>query len=180
MLDIETLGTAPGCAIAAIGAVVFDPVRGLGDEFYRRVNIKSCVDVGLNLDVDTIIWWMQQSDAARKETFAPATTSISQSLMDFMNWRDHALLSDGSETLEVWGNGADFDNPILEAAFDACRLPAPWGRRDGRCYRTLKNLFPSIAANHHPKAVAHNALHDARLQAEHAVRILQHITKAQP
>ena len=45
MVDLETWGTAPGCDIRSIGAVVFDPVAGtLGATFY--VNVENPLPYG--------------------------------------------------------------------------------------------------------------------------------------
>ena len=76
---------------------------------------------------------------------------------------------------EIWGNGADFDNPILEAAYDLLKMPAPWKYNEGRCYRTLKSLFPTVVAIPQAANAKHNALLDAKNQAEHASRILKFI-----
>ena len=37
MVDLETWGTKPGCAIISIGAVSFGP-DGLGEEFYTALD----------------------------------------------------------------------------------------------------------------------------------------------
>ena len=71
----------------------------------------------------------------------------------------------------VWGNGADFDNPILAAAYRRLNMPLPWGAYAGRCYRTLKSLRPDIRLER--QGTHHNALDDAVSQAEHAVRLLR-------
>ena len=68
MVDLETMGTAPGSAIVSLGAVAFDPVAGtLGEEFYRVITLGSCQRAGLTIDAGTIGWWLQQSDSARAE-----------------------------------------------------------------------------------------------------------------
>src|SRR5688572_29962905 len=67
MLDLETLGTRPGCAILSIGAVAFDRHTGaLGPEFYMVVNRKSCEAKGLTQDQSTLDWWSRQSAEAKK------------------------------------------------------------------------------------------------------------------
>ena len=65
MLDLETLGKLPGCAILSIGAVYFELETGrLGDEFYLNVDPASCTRAGLTIDGETLGWWMQQEAAA--------------------------------------------------------------------------------------------------------------------
>ena len=167
MIDLETLGHEPGCAIGAIGAVVFSE-NGLGDEFYRRVDMQSCVDCGLKLDVSTILWWMNQNEAARKEITRKADDDLPGALLAFLAWKNNL-----PGPFEIWGCGSDFDNPILEAAFDVCKLPEPWRYNEGRCYRTLASLVPILPRTKLPLGATHNALDDAKHQATHAVEILR-------
>jgi hypothetical protein len=67
----------------------------------------------------------------------------------------------------VWSNGASFDIPILNSAFNDVNVAAPWKFYNERCYRTMKNLYPDVPYARAEGSVAHNALHDARDQARH-------------
>ena len=59
MVDIETMGIKSNFAIISIGAVEFKIETGeTGKEFYRNVTLKSSVELGLNVDADTVMWWM--------------------------------------------------------------------------------------------------------------------------
>ncbi len=73
----------------------------------------------------------------------------------------------------IWGNGASFDNTILEECFRRTALEMPWGYYNDRCYRTLKNLAPNVKLER--LGTFHNALDDARSQAAHAVAVLNHL-----
>src|SRR4051812_37876973 len=87
MVDLETMGTAPGSAIVSLGAVAFDPVAGtLGEEFYRVVSLRSCQRAGLSLDPDTIVWWLQQSEAARAQLNRPDAEDLASVLGWFAAW----------------------------------------------------------------------------------------------
>lgn len=188
MLDLETMGKTPGCAILAIGAVMFRPtvldgvVWRLGeiiDEFYARIDLQSCVDLGLTIDAGTVLWWLEQSSEARAEATCPeGRESLPGALLRFDQWvasRQGIKKDDGGNPvhdkfIEVWGNGSDFDNVILEACYRAVNIPLPWDHFGNRCYRTLKNQFPGVklvrAGTHH------NALDDARCQARHLMAML--------
>lgn len=166
MTDLETMGRRAGCAILSIGAVEFDPKLGLGREYYRVVSLKSCESVGLHLDQETAAWWAKQSPEARKvldEANAQDAMPIQEALAEF-----NEFLATGTK---VWGNGADFDNAILIAAYAATGIQQGWGPYNGRCYRTLKSFFPQIKAKR--GGVHHNALDDAKTQAAHAIEIAQ-------
>ena len=181
MVDLETLGTAPGSVILSIGAVRF------GDELlpgrvdltpenscYLTANVESSVAAGLTMDASTVMWWLGQSDAARAAV-SGAKQPLYDMLARFHYWATHLepMVTTSPETPvdELWGNGADFDNVLLAEAYKAIGMAAPWKHRANRCYRTLRALRPDIEFV--PPTVAHDALEDALAQANHAVKILQ-------
>lgn len=167
MIDLETWGKRAGCAIRSIGAVAFDPTSGkLGDEFYVNVTKQSCLDVGLVTDRSTEKWWDQQTRDAQA---ALDTDQIS--LADALNrfsvfWRTTC-------GTRPWSQGANFDQPIIEAAYVACGLVnekgdtlLPWKFYESRCTRTVYGLA-GLRPFDFPKntGTAHHALDDAKHQA---------------
>lgn len=164
MLDLETLGSTPGSVITSIGAVEFGGGTVLR-RFYQRVNPESCILAGLHMDPQTVIWWLGQSEEARRELTNPDNVPLAKTLQEFSDW-----LPAGAE---VWGDGAAFDNVLLSCAYEALRMPRPWGYRNDRCYRTLRNLRPDIERQQDTAAVKHHALHDAEQQARHLMNILK-------
>lgn len=168
MVDLETLDNGPTSAILSIGAVAFNEI-GPGDEFYTVVKVKSCTDVGLTLNADTVMWWMQQSDAARAAFNNNEAMHLREALRRFEQFITSA--TGDPRKAKVWGNGATFDNVILANAYRASGLDRPWKYSNDRCYRTLKNLYPWVKGPA-SGAVKHNALEDARWQARHASSIL--------
>ncbi len=170
MIDLETFGTQPGSVIKAIGAVAFNTAHGIYDSFYERINVQSCLDAGLTIDWNTIEWWMTQPDEARSEMVKPGE------LLSDVLWSFSAWVTKFRTTVGVWGNGASFDNSLLCVAYD--KIPnsfLPWKYSEDRCYRTMKNMFPAIT--HERTGTHHNALDDARYQAEHLIKILNHINE---
>ena len=159
MIDIETLGTQPGSVILSIGAVVI----GSPDlSFYARIDPESSVAHGFKLDVRTVMWWMRQSDEARKALTEGAEYDVVEALDMLTDWFATLGTVDG-----VWGNGATFDNVLLQSAYDLCGLPRPWGHREDRCFRTIRALVPVPTELIPLNGVAHNALDDAKWQAEY-------------
>lgn len=170
MVDLETLGLVPGCAIVSIGAVWFGEVAGVGQTgLYATVSRESNKIAGLHEDEATLAWWDRQSHQARQVLF-DADRALAMPLPAALLWLNSFIAKAGPDVC-VWGNGVDFDNAILAAAFRACGLTPGWNFWNNRCYRTLKNLHPDIELKR--EGVHHNALDDARTQAEHAVRILR-------
>ena len=175
MIDLETLGTCPGCAILSIGAVAFDPGSQAmdPDSFYVVVNTEDCRDNYLHVDAETEKWWSRQGEEAQRVLAQAADPATSFPLVDALNRLNDYLRRWGD--VKVWGNGADFDNPILAVAYRMADVKPGWKAYNGRCYRTLKNMLPG------PKlqrvGTYHNALDDARSQAMHMQALIAHSGK---
>lgn len=157
MLDIETLGSVPYSCILSIAAVEFDINTGnTGKEFYRGIDLKSCLDMGLIVNASTIMWWMQQNEQAREELATGNKPPIKQALNEFSSFCDNGY--------EIWGNSARFDCGILQNAYNKADIPIPWDFRKERCVRTLVSFKPDIKANYPFHGTAHNALHNCYFQ----------------
>lgn len=159
MLDIETFGTKSNSVIAAISAVYFDLESGdTGLEFNCLVDIQSCIDVGLKIDISTLKWWMGQSDQAR-EIVISGNEKIKHALEKFSNFV--------GDNKYIWGNSARFDLGILQNAYDACNIPIPWDFRKELDVRTLVFLNPTIKENFEYKGIKHNAIDDCKNQIDY-------------
>lgn len=167
MIDLETMGTRPSAPIIAIGAVAFDH-RIVRDEFYVNVDLQSAVTAGATIDPGTVMWWLQRSDEAREALASGQTVDIVTALDKFDEWFDGVRQSHG-EIKGVWGNGASFDNAILTETYKRLGFNPPWEFFKDRCYRTIKSVFPSVKIAR--SGTHHNALHDARTQAQHLIEI---------
>ena len=166
MVDLETLGTRPGCAILTIAAVPFASPHAV-EPFYLRISTESSLQSGFHTDDATVAWWGKQSAEARDEAMG-GTLDVKSALYAFSEYCNHLPYAP-----IVWGNGANFDNAILAEAYKIVGMKQPWKYTDDRCYRTLKELYPHIPYIK-PK-VAHHAFQDALAQAEHAARIFEWI-----
>jgi hypothetical protein len=167
MLDLETLGVRAGCGIIAVGACTFPDTE---NQFYEKILPADNITHGLQEDPNTMAWWSKQSQAAREESFS-GTKKLIEVLGAFADW----CRRQGTD-ITVWGNGADFDLPILIAAYHAVGMKQPWRPYNGRCYRTLKNLHPTFKAEDF-KGEKHTALADAIHQAKHATMLLAFIKR---
>lgn len=184
MVDLETLGTKPGSVITDISAVAFsdkgDPQLNesncIGASFCNLVQPESCTKFGLKTDINTVLWWMKQGEVARALLcMSEQGATLDAALSDFSNWIQRARRGPNGEKLplEIWGDGASFDPVLLESAYEAVGQTVPWGHRDVRCYRTMKNLFPHIK----PVQIGdeHVALDDTKSQAIHLLQIERQI-----
>lgn len=171
MVDLETFGTKPGSVICSIGAVKFNTGKGIYEEFYKRIDIESCVKAGLTFDSTAILWWMDQSDDARKELLNTDRLLLSEALSGFSYWclyNEHGKRAESD--IVIWGNGALMDNNLLSVAYDKCALSKPWTYKGDRCYRTVKELYPDIKIE--SSGILHHALNDAKSQANHLLKMI--------
>lgn len=160
MIDLETMGTRPNAPIVSIGAVTFD-ADGIAREFYANVNLKASVAGGGVIDPDTVMWWMERDDDARAALMV-SDMSLTYALDDLAKF--FPVYVDG-----VWGNGASFDNVILSESYIRAGIARPWPFWKDKCYRTVKGMYPDVALER--SGTHHNALDDARTQAEHLIAI---------
>ena len=160
MLDLETMGNGTNAAIIAIGAARFGNGE-ITDEFYTLVDLSSAVAAGLEMDASTVMWWMKQSDDARKQ-FERDGIALKDALKQFAEWI--------GKDAEVWGNGAAFDNAILSNAYRKCGIERPWKFWNDRCYRTVKSMHPDVKLVR--QGIYHRAVDDAKSQADHLMRII--------
>ena len=179
MMDIETTGVRPGCRVLSIGLAVFYLVNGEGTIGRTTTIYPSLTDQAGIDDPSTMDWWSVQSPEARGVfadnhingvTVGKAFELFKEYIQNVVDW--HKSLNDGAEKVNVciWGNGATFDNSIVQRMFEAKGYPVPWNTFGDRCYRTAINMLgrPPLVRN----GTHHNALDDAIYQAQCLMHVL--------
>lgn len=169
MIDIECAGLPPNGALLSIGGVFFDlHTSTLGPTFSQVVHLGSAVADGGVIDPGTFMWWLGQSDAARKAV-RYGGRHVHTVLDEFSAWIAETCRP---ADVRVYGNGANFDITILEGAYQRAGKKVPWHWTNTRCFRTLRNQYPQVEYNPGDKGDdAHNALADAIFQAKHLLKI---------
>jgi len=162
MIDLETLGREPGCSIISVGCCRFD-TREVGETFEASVSLTSCQEHGLEIDAGTLEWWLSQSSEAREQLLGgDDLPEVLRELNQFLRDAD-----------EVWANSPSFDLSILEAAFNACGVSAPWEFYEERDFRTLTSH--DIDHEIEQDGIEHDAVDDAVHQATIAATVLGEI-----
>lgn len=161
MIDLETLGTVPDGVIVQIAAVKFNIVtrKVYYDHFLHNIEAQSCIDAGMSLNVDTILWWMGQSQEARSIFANSDRIKIGQALSLFNHWYD-------SDTQRIWCH-TTFDYPILNNAFLATGIQPKYSHYIFRDLRTIVDLANVDYRSRERKGVHHNALNDCLFQIEY-------------
>ncbi|EHH4143017.1 exonuclease [Escherichia coli] len=171
MIDLETMGKNPDAPIISIGAVFFDPQTGeTGPEFSKIIDMDTC---GGTVDISTIKWWLKQSREAQSSILTDEIP-LDDALLQFREFIDE---NSGESFVQVWGNGANFDNVILRRSYERQEIPCPWRYTNDRDVRTMVAL--GLVMDFDARNVItfegdrHNALHDARYQAKYVSAIWQ-------
>ena len=171
MIDLETMGKNPDAPIISIGAIFFDPQTGdMGPEFSKTIDLDTAGGV---IDRDTIKWWLKQSREAQSALLTDEIP-LDDALLQLREFIDE---NSGEFFVQVWGNGANFDNVILRRSYERQGIPCPWRYCNDRDVRTIVELGKAIdfdARTAIPfEGERHNALDDARYQAKYVSAIWQ-------
>ena len=180
MVDLETMGSNPGAPIVSIGAVFFEPSTGeTGPEFYQVVDLASAMSSGAQPEASTILWWMKQSSEARSALLVEDAADLDVALTLFSEFLCENA-ANGAKSVQVWGNGATFDNVLLKQSYELVGGAAPWRYINDRDVRTIVELGNAVGIN--PRydipfeGDKHNALADAHHQAKYVSAIWQRLT----
>ncbi|EFA4152508.1 exonuclease [Escherichia coli O166:H49] len=174
MIDLETMGTNTNAPIVVIGAVFFDPQTGeIGPVFYIVISLVDAMNTGAVPDGGTIEWWLAQSSEARSAILTDQA-KLKDGLLLFREFiNEHS----DEKFVQVWGNGATFDNAILRTSYERLDIPCPWRYCNDRDVRTIVELGKALdfdARTAIPfEGIRHNALDDARHQAKYVSAIRQ-------
>ena len=167
MLDIETLGTKPGCVVLSIGAVAFEkgtfnPVADMHvvvDQLHQRM-------MGLKEDPRTVEWWKsQQTEAWKSATQNPISVKDALKQLSLFYAKHNPRVT--------WTQGNNFDPPILEHVYDMMKIAPPWkfwAVRDTRTFYDVHNFDTRNVARE-------NTYHNARDDCLHQIECMRAASK---
>ncbi len=178
MFDLETLGKPQeGLApIVSLSLLAFNKTMIIDElSFYIRIDMH-CYDelmakgVDVKTNMDTIMWWMGQSDEARKE-FKGGDTHVLDALMFVKHFIAHIDMWSSTRGTVVWAKSPDFDMSLanmwlIELTKEYTRI-VPYNVY--RCVRTVVDdaihvykKIDSVPSFKH--MVAHNPSDDCVMQ----------------
>lgn len=182
MIDLETLGTSPGCVVLSVGVVCFDPhgedIPLPGSE--GSVGLDAYLDVaqqkrhGLHVNPDTLSWWKKKNSVLLEKLMSHPDATHPRVALD----RVSKLIrrKDG----RVWCRGASFDFPILQHLFNEYAIATPWEYWDQMDCRTLAYLATGSQTSRCEIAlpegfVEHDSLWDCWRQAREVQELIRKI-----
>jgi hypothetical protein len=171
MLDLETLDTTPGAVVLSIGGVLFDrKTKSIGPGISVALDIDEQLARGHTVSGGTLAFWFKQNDEARSRVLANQrnVVDVLMGLAEFLTHGEGGANGD----MRVWGNGAGFDNPILQRLYATFGMAVPWKHWNDRCFRTLKNEHADRKGMEPVfDGEKHDAYHDAKHQAKWAINM---------
>ncbi len=169
MHDIETLAVKSSLPVLlSLGAVKFTS-DGILEQFHVRIDPVDCQRHGLEIEADTVEWWMDEERAeARRQLHTMGKVDLYAALDGYAMWINE---TPKDQLGSGWSQGSSFDNAKLEAIYVKLGIEWPFGYRQIECYRTMRNRFADVPFKR--MGVHHGALDDAHSQAAHMVQIVQ-------
>jgi hypothetical protein len=186
IIDLETLGTRPGCPILEIGACAMYTNSGSIYQSFSQTVRQAYTEA----DVDRIAndpqyyspsmtgtckWWLGDRERrlillqliGRRDDAKPGLPEWT-AMRRYADWHNGLTCGHRPEDVRVWANGPAFDIAILQEALERRGLERPWVCWQERCVRTalecaghVRGSVPWTEAG--PR---HRALCDARHEAK--------------
>jgi hypothetical protein len=180
MLDLETFGVNSHSPIIGLGACVFDRSKlTTPNDIPKEDQLNLIIDANnqpnSEADIDTIYWWMNQSDAARKlyAGHVVRENNIPPPLRLFDALGIYLAFCRAHKPEYAWCNGATFDHVILQSALDNSGLKNPFFYSkclDARTLFKLANIPCPDTVQYN--LTAHSALDDCLRQTYWLTKIL--------
>lgn len=158
MIDLETMGTSCIAGIMSIGAVKFKLTGEVETLCHIGVDLQSCSDAHMDIDANTVLWWLGQSKENQDRLLAIPKYNLKVAIEKLFN----SFNGLNKYTTCVWSHGSNFDTVIIENACKLLRTQAWWKYSNIRDTRTV---FDVMGYNYKAKG-GHDALEDAINQAE--------------
>jgi len=169
MLDLETLGTDSNSVVISISAVEFNRRTGkIGREFEIGLDKFEQIEKGGVVDTATVEWWAEQSEDAKEEINRLHKQLVAIALNQYADWVRQSTAN------TVWGNGATFDNVILENLFKRHGVNYPTKFWDNRCVRTLCDLLRINPKKTKFIGVKHRGIDDCKHQITYCMKGFKH------
>tara|TARA_R110000822_G_scaffold302649_2_gene426987 strand:+ start:36069 stop:36629 length:561 start_codon:yes stop_codon:yes gene_type:complete len=174
MIDIETAGRNPGCAIIQIAAVPFNMNTGVVSKntFTMSINLEHQFKNKFSYCPNTLRWWKKENYtlfkqlSESKNLYAHVGSEFQKYFKSLKNHKE----------IRVWGNSNRFDLGIINGwyrraiGFEFQPFWNTWLERD---VRTLSSLKPSIKANMKFKGTKHDAIDDCKHQIRYCHKTIK-------
>lgn len=172
MLDVETLGTEDHAAIVQIGAVrfnLFDGKLSRDNEFSCQVHWDSA-NLG-KIEPDTLRWWLEQDADVRARVFDQDEAVVLPACLRSLD----AWVIRSGPLHSIWACPPSFDMRLLRQAYERSDMGYRFSFFKERDMRTVRQVFGTAADKPEFEGAKHDALDDARFQAQFLINIVRRV-----
>lgn len=176
MIDIETTGRTPGCAIIQIAAVPFNINTGEVsiNTFKMSINLDHQLKSGKGFTYckNTYKWWMNENPLLFKK-LSKSNNKYNQVSSEFQKY--FKSLKD-NQKIRVWGNSNRFDLGIIEGWYKKAigfKFEPFWNTWLERDVRTLASLDDKLKRSTKFVGTKHDAIDDCKHQIKYLRLIVQ-------
>jgi len=160
MVDLESLGKTADAVILSIGSVPFDMNGEIGESFEVFPQVQSQIK-DRKIEWSTIKWWFDQDDIVRRQQ---ADAERHQNLKDCLYSLDFFIQWHCTDNFRIWANGASFDTPMLNHAYDQFGMETPWSYRNQLDTRTMVYMSKISVRKYDSSGIQHSAVDDCKWQ----------------
>jgi exodeoxyribonuclease VIII len=167
-VDLETLGIGDQALILSVAAVEFDPLSGnILREFYLPVDYgEDGAHASGAIDLSTVLFWLKQPEKVRNRAFGnDPELPCPAPLMVVMHELGAFLQAGEGCGYRIWQRG-DRDRVWIESACERSGVTFPFNWWDWRDQRTFCNEILSTDWPARSDDLRHDALEDAKYQAQ--------------
>lgn len=176
MIDIETLGRRPGCAIIQIAAVPFNINTGevSKNTFKMSINLDHQLKSGKGFTYckNTYKWWKGTNKSLFSQ-LSKSKTTYNQVGQKFQEWFNSL---EDDQNIRVWGNSNRFDIGIIEGWYLKAigqKFNPFWNTWLERDVRTIASLDPTIKTKTKFIGTKHDAINDCKHQIKYCREIVK-------
>jgi hypothetical protein len=188
--DLETLGKKSTSVVLSMACIAFTfeddtPYsQYILDGFYVKFNPIEQLKMGRTTDQDTINWWKEQNEDARKVTLpSEDDVTVKEGLLMLRDYISKTKYE--WKRGYCWCRGNYFDFPMIEDLHDQVGLKLPFNTWKIRDIRTMIDVLTGSDRGEYnlrdglPKEyVNHHALHDAALDVMRMKEIFKSLMEA--
>jgi hypothetical protein len=159
--DMETCATTANAAVMQVAAVAWNrsakenpfsvgdgsavafDYSGIPDappniiSFNEHIDLRTCVVDGFDFDQNTVKWWANQTDKAKKAVCADLAEPMEEVFIRFIEWINQVKRDTNAESVCLWCQGMDFDGAILRNICHKYDLELPIRYQQFRDARTV-------------------------------------------
>jgi len=186
MVDLESLGNKDKPVLMQLSAVLFNRHTGKNlEEFNEFICPKSGIDAGLDVQGDTVAWWLTQDKEVIKKVFVKAILEglpLKEVLEKFNAFLEAMKEKYNVESIILHGNGLISDGVWIMSAYKAVNVDNPFKYYEYQDVRTLCQVGYDVLGVNFKASTKfvgnqHDGLDDCKHQIKYCTKYMKALKK---